>query len=323
MTSILAIDIGGTNTKLAPVDPAGKTGTVVSIPTSEELGLESFLNSIVDAARIIISEKTKINGVGIGVAGFIDLSHTTMTFNPNIAWLEGVNLGDYFSRNLNLPVSLEIDSNAAALAEAVHGNGKDSKRLLVLSLGTGLGGGMVVDGNILRISNECLGDIGHVIVEPGGSQCAAGCRGCAEAMVSVSALERYAVEFMSEDTNSIGYDLLKKGGNLLTPDIIKTAQLGDQAAVKAIQKLGKYLGIALASMTPVLAPDRICIAGGISEAGGILLDAIQISFLGIVGPPYAKGVIIQKALLGWRAVLVGSAEVQRKEQRIDREYPGL
>jgi glucokinase len=193
----------------------------------------------------------------------------------------------------------------------------------VLSLGTGLGGGMVVDGNILRISNECLGDIGHVIVEPGGSQCAAGCRGCAEAMVSVSALERYAVEFMSEDTNSIGYDLLKKGGNLLTPDIIKTAQLGDQAAVKAIQKLGKYLGIALASMTPVLAPDRICIAGGISEAGGILLDAIQISFLGIVGPPYAKGVIIQKALLGWRAVLVGSAEVQRKEQRIDREYPGL
>jgi glucokinase len=312
MTLILAIDIGGTNTKLAPIDPAGKIGSVVSIPTSGELGLESFLNSIVDAARNIIFEETKIKGVGVGVAGFIDSAHTTMTFNPNIAWLEGVNLSDYFSKKLNLPVTLEIDSNAAALAEAVHGNGKDSKRLLVLTLGTGLGGGMVVDGNILRISNECLGDIGHVIVEPGGSQCESGCRGCAEAMVSVSALEKYAIEFMTEDINSIGFESIKKGEILHTPEIIKAAQQGDLAAEKAIQKLGKYLGIALASMAPVLAPDRVCIAGGISEAGTILLEATQTSFLKIVGPPYAEGMTILKALLGWRAVLVGAAEVQRK-----------
>ena len=311
---ILAIDIGGTNTKLALIDSDGKAGQVNSIPTSGEPGLDQFLQSVEDIAHQVIDQsgKSEVVGVGIGVAGFVDPAHTQMTYNPNIAWLEGANLRDYFSNKLNLPVTLEIDSNAAALAEAVHGNGKGSRRLLVLSVGTGLGGGMTIDGNILRISNECLGDIGHVIVEPGGSQCTAGCRGCAEAMVSVSALEKYAVEFMSKDINSIGYELLKKGEKLHTPEIIKAAQQGDLAAEKAIQKLGKYLGIALASMAPVLAPDRICIAGGISEAGGILLEATQTSFLEIVGPPYAKGVIIQKALLGWRAVLVGAAEIQRK-----------
>ncbi len=311
MTLILAIDIGGTNTKLAPIDSFGKIGSVVTIPTSGGLGLESFLNSIVDAAHLIISNEKNVKGIGIGVAGFIDPTHTTMTFNPNIAWLEGVNFSNYFSSKLNLPVTLEIDSNAAALAEAFHGNGKGSKRLLVLTLGTGLGGGMVVDGRILRISNECLGDIGHVIVEPGGTQCGSGCRGCAEAMVSVSALEKYAVEFMSGDINSMGYESIKKGEILHTPEIIKAAHQGDHAAEKAIQKLGKYLGIALASMAPVLAPDRVCIAGGISEAGEILLKATQNSFLKIVGPPYAEGMTILKALLGWRAVLVGAAEIQR------------
>ena len=90
------------------------------------------------------------------------------------------------------------------------------------------------------------------------------------------------------------------------------ARQGDNASEKAIQKLGKYLGIALASMAPVLAPDRVCIAGGISEAGEILLNATQTSFLKTVGPPYAEGMTILKALLGWRAVLVGAAEVQRK-----------
>jgi predicted NBD/HSP70 family sugar kinase len=170
---------------------------------------------------------------------------------------------------------------------------------------------MVVDGNILRISNECLGDIGHVMVEPGGAECNSGCHGCAEAMVSASALEKYATQFVAENSSSTKYGLIGLSDTMKTPEIIKAAQQGNLAAQKAIQKLGTYLGIALASMTPILAPDRICLAGGISEAGGILLEATQASFLKMVGPPYAEGVTIQKALLGWCAVLVGAADVQR------------
>lgn len=312
-SSILAIDIGGTNTKLALIDQKGVIGQVFSLPTSGERGAISFLREIVNKAKELlkIKEKDSIAGIGIGVAGFVDLDHQMMIFNPNIVWLEGVNLSSFFTAELGLPVYLEIDSNAAALSEAVHGNGKNSRRLLVLTIGTGLGGGMTVDGKILRIANECLGDVGHVIVEPGGLQCAAGCRGCAEAMVSVSALERYAAEFISEDENSVLYDFIKKGKIIQTSDIIRTANQGDQATVKAILKLGKYLGIAMASMAPMLAPDKICIAGGISEAGPLLLEAATANFLNIVGPPYAENVTIQKASFGWQSVMIGAAEAFR------------
>ena len=313
-TYILAIDIGGTHTKLALVDPEGNTSDVTSISTTGENGVDGFLLSVEENARQLINrfEEGKVVGVGIGVAGFVDPAHTKMTFNPNIAWLEGENLKDYFTNRLNLPVYVEIDSNAAALAEAVHGSGKNSHRLLVLAIGTGLGGGMTVDGQILRISNECLGDIGHIIIDPGGSQCASGCRGCAEAMVSVSALQRYVSEFIIDDQNSVYYELVKEGKIIQVTEIIEAAKQKDQAAENAVRKLGMYLGIALASMVPVFAPDRICIAGGISEAGPILLDATNKSFRKFVGPPYAEGVTIQKAVLGWQSGLVGAAEAFRR-----------
>lgn len=313
MTRVLAIDIGGTNTKLALVEPSGKVGEVTSTPTDGEMGVDHYLRSLVRAAEDVISNNhEEVEGVGIGVAGFIDPAHTKMTFNPNISWMEGVNLKDFFCDKLKLPVVLEIDSNAAALAEYAYGNGKDSRRLLVFTIGTGLGGGMIVQGDILRIAHECLGDVGHILVEPGGLQCASGCKGCAEAMVSASALERYAMEFISQDKKSKLYALLLSGGKIHTPEIIKAAHEGDIAAEKAIHKLGDYLGIALASITPLMAPDRICIAGGVSEAGSILIDAAKKNFHKMVGPPYAEGIKIHKAKLGWQTVLIGAAEAYRK-----------
>lgn len=311
MSSILAIDIGGTNTKIALIDPVGSVGEVTSIPTDGIFGIDKYLGDVVNAAEIIIiKNKTDVEGIGIGVAGFVDPLHTKMTFNTNLAWLENVPLKEYFSNQLKIPVNIEIDSNAAALAEAVHGGGKESRRLLVYSIGTGLGGGMIVDGNILRISNECLGDIGHVMVEPGGPQCASGCRGCAEALVSAPALENIADKLLKENQDASGITQ-KDRDKRPASEIIKAAKQGELVSIIAIQQIGRYLGIALASITPVLTPDKICIAGGVSEAGSILLDAVKTSFYEIVGPPYAEGVSISKALLGWQSVLVGAAVALR------------
>lgn len=302
MTNVLAIDIGGTNTKIALVNNKGCIGQVTSIPTVGETGVEIFFSKLTDSVKkILLNEKVTIEGIGVGVAGFVDTAHARMIYNPNIAWLEGFPLKERFTNQFNLPVNIEIDSNAAALAEAVHGNGRDCQRLLVFSIGTGLGGGMVIDGQILRIANECLGDVGHVMVDPGGMKCEAGCRGCAEAMVSAPALERYAAEF------SNGKSEMK------TPDIIEAASRGEVFALAAINKLTKYFGIALASIVPVLAPHKICVAGGVSEAGDMLLDATRASFVSYAGPPYAEGVIIQKAFLGWQSVLVGAAVAFRRE----------
>jgi len=315
MTTVLAVDIGGTNTKIALIDSGGEVGEIISTPTDGGEGVGPFLHSIVQSSQRLISEsQVELVGVGIGVAGFVDPNHTMMTYNPNIAWLENVPIAEFFHNQLNLPVYLEIDSNAAALAEAVHGNGKDSQRLFVLTIGTGLGGGMTINGEILRIANECLGDIGHVIVEPGGMQCAAGCKGCAEALVSALALERYAVEIGL--TNLPSGDKKRENGKIpSTYEIIRAAHAGDKVSIRAIQKLGNYLGIALASIAPIFAPDKICIAGGISEAGEILIEPTLSSFHEVSGPPYAEGVIIEKALLGWQSVLVGAAETFRRYQK--------
>jgi glucokinase len=302
MTQILAIDIGGTNTKLAPVNLDGKTFSVKTIPTSGEAGPGAFLELIASTAQTIIEKKESdpICGIGLGIAGFIDACHTTMTFNPNIGWMQGINLCHYFEDRFHLPVTLEVDSNAAALAEAVIGNGKEYGRLLVLTIGTGLGGGMVVNGKVLRISNECLGDIGHVMVEPGGIECSSGCKGCAEAYVSATALERYAAQ-LSTERNEF------QGNIMRTPEIIAAAGQGNEAARKAIQKLGSYLGLALASMAPILNPDCICIAGGVSEAGSGLIESATSSFRVHTGPPYSMHVVIKKALSGWQSVLIGAA----------------
>lgn len=308
---VLAIDIGGTNTKLALVSKDGKTGQVRSIPSSHTEGLDLFLNAIAKEGRMLISEaKDGVDGIGIGVAGFVNPEHTSMIFNPNIAWLENVDLKAYFSDAFRLPVYVEIDSNAAALAEAIHGAGKDFKRILVLTVGTGLGGGMIVNGKIIRISNECLGDIGHVLVDVEGVECASGCRGCAEAMVSSSALIRYANEFMVNDQSSIGHEKAKKG-DLDVPFIIKAIQGNDDAALRAIERMGGYLGHAMGSIAPIFEPDIFCIAGGISEAGDPFINAAKQRFLELSGAPYSKGVSVKKALMGWQSVLVGSAEAFR------------
>lgn len=306
--SILAIDIGGTNTKLALVDIRGNTGQVQSLPTSDKDGLDEFLSAVNYQAKELIRQAPNgVEGVGIGIAGFVDSSHTRMVFNPNIPWLEGIDFRSYFSNSLGLPVFVEIDSNAAALAEAVHGAGRDHRRVLVLAVGTGLGGGMTVDKQIMRISNECLGDVGHVIVEKDGTVCASGCRGCAEAMVSSSALIRYAEEYMLAEKESIGYEDAVKGG-LDVPFIIQAVHNNDEAALSAIRKMGDYLGRAIASIAPIFSPDIICIAGGISEAGEAFIRTAEFRFKELSGTPYTEGVQVKKALMGWQSVLVGSAQ---------------
>lgn len=306
---ILAIDIGGTNTKLAFVDGDGNVGNVRSLPTDGSQGGELYLTRVGEAVREMLAQpgEQHCDGIGISVAGFIDPAHSMMVFNSNLPWLENIPLKAYFLKEFGLPVSVEVDSNAAALAEAVYGSGKDCQRLLVLTIGTGLGGGMVIDGEILRIANECLGDVGHVMVEPGGPQCTAGCHGCAEALVSAPALENYAAQYVREAFHSSLKAVLGSGQSLGTREIIAAVHMGDAAACRAVEKLAQYLGTALASMAPVFAPDMICLAGGVSEAGDLLLEVAEEQFLSVVGPAYAEGVQIKKAAFGWQAGLIGAA----------------
>jgi len=174
--SVLAIDIGGSWTKLGLVDPDGAIDRFERIPTGK---------SLVDFSRALgakIPTFRGASGIGLSVAGFIDRNRSMMVYNPNIPWLEQYPLREKLQEQFHLPVSLEVDSNAAALAEYRFGEGRAAPRFLCLTAGTGIGGGFLVDGELVRFSGECIGDAGHIIVEPGGALCTCGAHGCAEAV---------------------------------------------------------------------------------------------------------------------------------------------
>ena len=314
--SILAIDIGGTNTKISLVSQGKVIGDVVTISSNGHSDLDQYTDALLVATNKVKAafDDYFIEGIGVGVAGFVDDAHSRMVFNPNIGWLENFPLAEYLRNAFERPVFVEVDSNAAALAEAMYGNGQGSQRLLVLAVGTGLGGGMIVNGEILRISIQCLGDVGHVIVEPGGQQCLGGCRGCAEAYVSGPALENRAMGLAKQYPTSELGKLFIAHDQITGREVISLANNGDEYATTSIETLGYYLGLAITSMVPIFSPDTICIAGGISEAGSILINATQKSFHENVGPDYGKEVEIKKAYFGWQAVLIGAAAAFEKCQ---------
>lgn len=282
ITDALGVDIGGTNTKVALVSPIGitrieqfKTGTNHS----------QLVANIRDAAR----QEGPFRGAGVAVAGFLDAARDRLTYNPNLEWLVGFALRDALADALGCNVVLEVDSNAACLGEYRFGAGQGSSRFLCLAAGTGLGGGMVIDGALLRFTGECIGDVGHVVVDTDGPQCPCGGRGCAEVMVSQSTIVAGA------------------GGGETLRDVIESARRGDARASDALAQAGAALGVAMASLTQIFAPDRIALAGGLAEADELVLTAAERSFREAVNSQARASVTVTKAALGWRAAVIGAA----------------
>ncbi len=293
----IGVDIGGTTTKLALVAREGRIGNAISIPTGPGDAprfVETVLRSIADL--LAENEGRAIAGIGVAVAGFIGAEHDRVAYNPNVPWLEDYPLREAIASRFPLPVTLECDSNAACLAEYRFGEGRGAKRLLGLVCGTGIGGGMVVDGRILRFAHECLGDAGHVIVVPDGPLCPCGGRGCAEAVISAPAI---AAKFARARGLAIGSCTLK--------DAIEAAREGCEDGRRVLEEAGKLLGIAMATLAHLLFPDRIVVAGGLSEAGQFLFPAVERAFRSSAGTLPEGGVKILKAAFGWQATLVGAA----------------
>jgi glucokinase len=282
MTRVVAVDIGGTSTKIAVAGPDGSLEDPGSLPTTPEL-LEDLPDQI--AARM----DGGVSGIGVAVAGFVDDAQSAMIFNPNIAWLEGFPLRRSLEERFGVTVALDADSNAACLAEYHLGSGRGARRFFCLAIGTGVGGGMIIDGEVVRLAHGGLGDIGHVVVEPGGPSCGAGCRGCAEAMISAPAIEA------------------RDGRGRGAREIIEAAHTGEGHARNVLSETGRLLGIALASHAVILFPDVIAIAGGVAEAGDLILERARDVFQQTAGVFYRNGVRVEKATLGAQATLIGAA----------------
>jgi len=295
--SVLCVDIGGTSTKAGVLNPTGELSFVDSIPTRPDPdSYADQLTGLIERTRASArSQQQELAGLGVAIAGFLNPERDRLLYNSNISWLEGFPLRARLADRFDMPIELEVDSNAAAMAEYRFGSGRESPRFLCLTLGTGVGVGMVIDGVPLRFAYGCLGDMGHVIVQRDGPLCTCGGRGCAEALVSAPSLaERY-----------------KEKAGLTSPvslrDVISAAQMHDRFAISILEEAGEWLGIAIATMTSAFFPDHIAIAGGLSEAGDFLMKPLERVFRASASVFARSKASLTRAHLGSSATLIGAA----------------
>lgn len=298
--TVIAIDIGGGSTKLALIDRLGTVRNWQSFPTAGP-DAAAFVAEVAAASRRLQMEaETPAVGVAVAIAGFVS-AEGTLEYNSNLPWLERAPIASLLAEELRLPVQIDADSNAACVAEYIFGCGRGEgaegnrfNRFLCLTGGTGLGVGMMAEGRLLRIAHGCMGDAGHIIVSPLGPVCSCGGRGCAEALLSTPMLaERYA-----QAIGKTGVDFR---------ELVQDGGAGNPQALALLEEAGRWLGIAAASLAHIFLPDRIAIAGGLSQAGDAFMAAALQSFHCHGGDFPLARVSFVRATTGEHATLLGAA----------------
>lgn len=276
MSLNIGIDVGGTKVLAGVVDGAGKIIEKVRRETPIEGG--AALVSVIGAVATELLGKYEVSGIGVCSAGFFDVDRRSIIANPNIANWNGVRLADELEAILGRSVILENDANAAAWGERQYGAGQMADELVMLTVGTGLGGGMITNGEIFHGSRGSAAEFGHMRAVPDGHLCGCGLRGCYEQYASGSALMRHARESIAASPE-LSRALLERGSGsiegLTGEHLTEAAKSGDSVAIAAFRTTGKWIGALCAAVEAALDPARIVIGGGVIAAGEILMDPIR------------------------------------------------
>ena len=266
---VIGIDIGGTYTKFGFVSETGKLTCEGSVQTDKHTKVEDFVGEI--CGKLLAhreKENYEIMGIGIGAP---DANYYTGAIQdaPNLIWRGHIDLSGLFKQHFDLPVAVTNDANAAALGELIYGNGKGMKHFIMITLGTGLGSGFVVDGKVVYGHDGYAGELGHVIAVPDGRQCACGKKGCLETYVSAPGIKRTLFELMATEIDNS--ELRSKSFHQLTAKMIcDAATKGDSLALKAFEFTGKMLGMKLSDAVAHTSPEAIFLFGGLAEAGDLI-----------------------------------------------------
>ena len=313
MTLAVGVDIGGTKIATGLVSEDGKVLDSASEPTPDDATkIPAIVADLVE--RLVGDEQ--VAGIGIGAAGFVGEDRSTVRFAPNIDWREEP-LGEQVRALVDLPVVVENDANAAAWGEFRFGAGEDTDDLLLVTIGTGIGGGIVHRGRLFRGGFGVAAEIGHMRVVPNGILCGCGQHGCFEQYASGSALVRDARERVANEDEGAGAIAALADGDLSRitgPAITKLAQDGDPLSVELIAEVGRWIGEGVAVLATILDPSVIAIGGGVGAAGDLLLaplvDAFETHLPARAHRPEAA---VRLAALGNEAGIIGAADLARAE----------
>ena len=309
--SCLAIDIGGTSIKLAIVSEGGKILNKSSLPTPKATSAGPIADALVRAAHQLLDlsneNQAKIIGIGIGHPGFYD-DEGRLKDLCNIPALNGFNLRAYFQGEFGVPVTTDTDVSCGALGEFYFGGNRSVRRLLFLTLGTGVGVGAVMEGKLVRTTRHCLGDPGHITVDPSGSPCTCGGKGCLEAVASGWAITQQAERLVLSDRPTRLSEVFARRKCISPEDVFAAASRGDQEARQLVTRVGKWLAMGLATFCVILEPEVIVLGGGIATgAGEQLLGPVREHFFQIASPPFVRNAKLISARAGPDAGLLGAA----------------
>jgi glucokinase len=314
MALTIGVDVGGTKVAGGLVDDDGAILARLQRATPTRAS-ESTRDAIIEVIREL-STGSAAEAVGVGAAGFVDEKRASVLFAPNVPGWRNEPLRDVLERELKLPVVVENDANAAAWGEAEYGAGRGEDFLVVVTVGTGIGGGIILDGELFRGRYGVAGEIGHLVIEANGRPCGCGNRGCWEQYASGNALLREA-RWRAAESRDKATVLLDLGDG--TPegvsgvDVTEAARKGDPVATESFESVGRWLGLGLADLAAVLDPGRFVIGGGVSAAGDLLLAPARRAFAeSLTGRGQRPVALVLPAELGNAAGIVGAAALARR-----------
>lgn len=308
----VGVDVGGTKIAAGVV---AEDGTILRRTRRETRSddADAIISSIIDVARELAAAES-VAAVGVGSAGFVDAQRSTVLFAPNLAWRD-VPVRDRVMAATGLPTVVENDANSAAWGEFRFGAAADLEHMVCVTIGTGVGGGIVLGGELYRGAHGIGAEIGHIQLVPDGLLCGCGLRGCLEQYASGTALVREATALAKERPDDAAQLLALAGGEpagITGPLVTQAARAGDPAAVASFEQVGRWLGDGLATLTSMLDPEVFVIGGGASEAGDLLLvpTAARLAEK-ITGKGHRPEPEVRPATLGNDAGLVGAADLAR------------
>ena len=307
----IGVDLGGTNIKIGIVSEKGKLVKSTSIKTEADLGPKKVISNIIKGVEIIlVKNKYKIQGIGIGCPGVVSTKKGIVEDPPNLPGWKKVKLGQIIKDKFKYPVHVENDANAAAIGELIFGAGKRIESFVMVTLGTGVGGGIVFNKKIFRGEFGAAGEIGHISIDVNGPKCNCGSTGCIEAYAGNSYLKEQIRSELKNYPDSIVWQLIENNLSKVSPRFIQVAsEKKDLYAKFVIERMGKQLGAALASLSNLLDISTFIIGGGVAGFGNPLFDSIRSTISERVLIPLRPRVLVIPAKLKNEAGIKGASSL--------------
>lgn len=308
------MDVGGTSARAAVVDEQGCIIDTARVATPS--GAQELDDAIVGVVELL-RQHHPVGAAGLAVAGFVGTDRRSVSFAPHLAWRTAP-VADRIAGRLDLPVALEHDANAALLAEHRFGAARGARFVTLLALGTGIGAGLLLNGELYRGAYGVAPELGHLRLVPGGRACSCGGNGCWERYCSGTALAATAIDLLAREPASpsvLSKEVADDPGAITGRRVAAAAREGDRVALAAVEEMARWLGEGIAVIADVYDPELVVLAGGVSDSASLFLDRAREHFTGaITGAGHRQLARLRTTQLGDDAAMIGAATLARDEQ---------